>query len=148
MEVRFRHFFLADVLTSFGTPLKDLSYMSCFFFASYWKDSSEATCAYLTGLNYFLSYLPYWFRFAQCLRKYRDSQVKAQLVNSGKYFMNLLSKLFSMLMAMGAVGNITYIVVSSASTMYSYSWDIYMDWGLLRSRSKGTYMLREKILYP
>mmetsp|Transcript_44354 Transcript_44354/g.43034 ORF Transcript_44354/g.43034 Transcript_44354/m.43034 type:complete len:151 (-) Transcript_44354:346-798(-) len=36
MEVRFRHFFLADVITSFGTPLKDLTYMTCYFFFPYW----------------------------------------------------------------------------------------------------------------
>jgi len=31
---------------------------------------------------------------------------------------------------------------------YSYCWDIYMDWGLLRSKAKGHYALRDKINYP
>lgn len=34
-----------------------------------------------------------------------------------------------------------------AST-YSYAWDIYMDWGLLRSKAPSTYALREKLNYP
>jgi len=29
---RFRHFFLADVLTSMIQPIKDLGYIGCFFF--------------------------------------------------------------------------------------------------------------------
>ena len=33
------------------------------------------------------------------------------------------------------------------ATLYSYSWDIYMDWGLLRSKAPGKYGLREKMNY-
>jgi hypothetical protein len=29
--VRFKHFFLADIITSFVTPLKDIGTISCFF---------------------------------------------------------------------------------------------------------------------
>ena len=38
-EVRFRHFFLADVITSMGTPIKDATYLTCFFLFGFWKDS-------------------------------------------------------------------------------------------------------------
>lgn len=31
--------------------------------------------------------------------------------------------------------------------MYGYIWDIYMDWGLCRSKDKETYGLREKLHY-
>jgi hypothetical protein len=31
-QVKFKHFFLADVLTSMAQPLRDLGYMGCFFF--------------------------------------------------------------------------------------------------------------------
>jgi hypothetical protein len=34
------------------------------------------------------------------------------------------------------------------ASAYSYAWDIYMDWGLLRSDKPGTYALRDKICYP
>jgi len=33
------------------------------------------------------------------------------------------------------------------ASSYSYAWDIYMDWGLLRSKEAGKYGLREKINY-
>ncbi len=37
--VRFKHFFLADIITSFVNPLKDLGNISCFFFRGFWIDS-------------------------------------------------------------------------------------------------------------
>jgi hypothetical protein len=37
--VRFKHFFIADILTSFVIPLKDLGFMSCFFFGTKWLSS-------------------------------------------------------------------------------------------------------------
>ena len=39
--------------------------------------------------------LPYWFRFAQCLKKFYDSRVKVQLLNALKYFVSLMIPLFS-----------------------------------------------------
>lgn len=36
------------------------------------------------------------------------------------------------------------IVVVTFATLYSYAWDIYMDWGLLRDDR----WLRPKILFP
>lgn len=34
------------------------------------------------------------------------------------------------------------------STAYSYYWDLYMDWGLLRCNEPGKKYLRPKLLYP
>lgn len=48
----------------------------------------------------------------------------------------------------GTPEHTTYLVVSVIGTLYSYSWDIYIDWGLLRSRELGKKCLRPKILYP
>lgn len=41
-----------------------------------------------------------------------------------------------------------YLAVKCFSTLYSYSWDLYMDWGMLRSRDLKCYGLREKTTYP
>lgn len=37
--VRFRHFFFADILTSFVNPLRDLGHTGCFFIKGYWLQS-------------------------------------------------------------------------------------------------------------
>lgn len=41
-----------------------------------------------------------------------------------------------------------YILVYVISTAYCYCWDLYMDWGLLRSYEPGKKYLRPKLMYP
>jgi hypothetical protein len=41
-----------------------------------------------------------------------------------------------------------FVALNVFSTIYSYYWDLYMDWGLLRSYDKGKRYLRNKMLYP
>lgn len=66
-QVRFRHFFLADIITSFTIPLKDLGFMGCFFFQGGWLDSTPPSLELCPNLeNYLLAivFLPCWFRLA------------------------------------------------------------------------------------
>jgi hypothetical protein len=53
-----------------------------------------------------------------------------------------------MLKGLHIVGNNVYVPVGIVSTLYSYSWDVYMDWGLIRSNEPGKKFLRHKILFP
>lgn len=151
--VRFKHFFMADILTSFFNPLKDVGYMGCYYFRGLWLKSdipSNAECPHLLNYTLVIAFLPYWFRFAQCLRRYKDTKLKAHLINAGKYFFNILVQAGNLLKTKDP-GNGTlavFIIINILSTFYSYSWDLYMDWGLLRSKDKGTKYLRKKILYP
>lgn len=39
--VRFKHFILADIITSFVNPLKDLGHVSCFFLTGLWLNSEK-----------------------------------------------------------------------------------------------------------
>jgi hypothetical protein len=41
-----------------------------------------------------------------------------------------------------------FVALNVFSTCYSYYWDLYMDWGLLRSNEPGKRYLRTKMLYP
>ena len=43
---------------------------------------------------------------------------------------------------------IIWLLCKSIYAVLSYSWDIYMDWGLLRSKEQGKYGLRDKLYYP
>ncbi|VDO02125.1 unnamed protein product [Rodentolepis nana] len=50
------------------------------------------------GLQPILKALPAWWRFLQCLRRYRDLSVKSpvpHLMNAGKYSTTLIAILFS-----------------------------------------------------
>jgi len=65
--VRFKHFFLADILTSFVNPFKDLGSIGCFYFKGLWVDSdfpSAAECPQLQDYTLTIAFIPYWFRFA------------------------------------------------------------------------------------
>lgn len=41
-----------------------------------------------------------------------------------------------------------YIGIRSAYNLYSYFWDLYVDWGLLRSKERNKFGLRDKFLFP
>ena len=40
-----------------------------------------------------------------------------------------------------------FIAVNSFGTLYAYFWDLYIDWGLLRSTEPGRFALRPVIQY-
>ena len=80
--------------------------------------------------------LPYWFRFAQCLNKFYFTRVKAHLVNSGKYFVSLMIPVTSNLYHNSGhlyQFKVLFLSVSVFGALYAYSWDLYMDWGILRT---------------
>ena len=62
---------------------------------------SDPQCGTVTyGLRPFLAILPAWFRFAQCLRRYRDTRhAFPHLVNAGKYSTTFFVVFFSSLAA-------------------------------------------------
>ena len=74
-SVRFRDFFFADIITSMGQPLADMGLITAYVNGGNWsintplsKIDREASSivVYLT----FMAYLPYWWRFWQCINKW------------------------------------------------------------------------------
>ena len=41
-----------------------------------------------------------------------------------------------------------YLGIRTTSTLFNYFWELYIDWGLLRSRQSKTFGLRDKFLFP
>ncbi len=95
--------------------------------------------------------LPAWFRFAQCLRRYRDTgEAFPHLVNAGKYSTTFFVVLFSSLFSSFSHAPLFYAWVSAAviSSLYAYAWDIWMDWGLMDSGAGAENpFLRDEIVY-
>ena len=154
--VKFKHFFLADILTSFVVPLKDVGNMVCFFASSVWLDSMSPDTKAFPGLVYYLMIvplLPFWFRFAQCLVRYRETKLTANLINAGKYMSALMVQVVGAIKTWnGTASNPLKLAIGSvtlASTLYCLYWDYKMDWGLFRETpGKGKKYLRDKLLYP
>ena len=103
------------------------------------------------------SALPAWFRFAQCLRRYKDTrEAFPHLVNAGKYSTTLFVVLFKFLdgvfltATLGSDTNIFFILwmlSQSISSCYAYTWDIKMDWGLMEKNAGENTFLREETVY-
>jgi len=101
-----------------------------------------------------LSALPLWFRFLQCLRRYLVTRQRwPHIGNACKYALSHSIVLFSVFnssaLAGASVMTSTYkalwLCCMVASTLYTYWWDVYMDWGLGRWQHG---MLREELMYP
>ena len=155
--VTFKHFIIADILTSFINPLKDLGSTGCFFINGLWKDSSvpaaedEQRCPGLMTYEYVIMFIPFWIRFAQSIRRYRDNKLSWNLVNAAKYISIIIFTSFFVAYSTtkSSFWFYVYVVYGVFNTIFCLGWDFYMDWGLLRSFKPGTRFLRtSKLLYP
>jgi len=98
--------------------------------------------------------IPLWFRFNQCLRRYMDTKKRfPNLANATKYAMSQTVTLFGAfhpiyLLHSHETKHHKYVFSKDdfnlfqqfwvclfvASSLYSFTWDVYMDWGLGRPR--------------
>lgn len=144
-RVRFRHFYVADVLTSLVKPLFQLVFSLCFYISGAWlSDGIEVgVCAdsgtLMRVLNPLILALPLWFRFMQCLRRYFDTHKRhPNLSNALKYALAqtvVLMGVFSHLSTDTTTSTryqILWVTLLTLSTLYTFCWDVFMDWGLLR----------------
>ena len=96
-------------------------------------------------------FLPYWFRFAQCIHKYNDSQTLPHILNALKYFSKLIPPFIVCFLHQAkhvdGEGFALYLTFNTIATLYCLIWDVRMDWGLFRSSGPGTWLLRDKIIY-
>lgn len=87
--MNFADFWLADQLNSLVTALLDFQFLTCFYITNgNWLeagDTKQCTSGSLI-IRPIVNCLPAWFRFAQCVRRYRDSkEAFPHLWNAGKY---------------------------------------------------------------
>jgi hypothetical protein len=144
-KVEFKHVFVIDQLVSMVIPLLDLEYAICY----YAGNPTPAQCSIrLRFAPICIMILPYFIRVMQCLRLAWESGTvwHPQVVNAGKYLSgivvivaNYLYKYFE--------GSWIYLWIACAilSTIYSFSWDIIKDWGLIDLDLD--FSLRRKLVY-
>ena len=68
-KVRFRHFFLADVLTSMVSSIQNTAVIMCYFKTGDFETSTvvddlKGSCPALYDYKILMGFIPYWFRFA------------------------------------------------------------------------------------
>lgn len=159
-RVRFGDFWFADQLNSIVVILLDIEFMLCFYSYVWPLDKNEdgKICNKNTYIvRPVISCLPAFWRLMQCLRCYYDTRRYPHLINAGKYFTTfpvvILFAIYSVDRASLTEGLMdelrenyylsAWIVASFIHAVYTFIWDIYMDWGLLQSRN----LLRPKLGY-
>uniref|UniRef100_A0A8C1RCP4 Xenotropic and polytropic retrovirus receptor 1 n=1 Tax=Cyprinus carpio TaxID=7962 RepID=A0A8C1RCP4_CYPCA len=164
-RVGFADFWLADQLNSLVVVLMDLEYMICFYSMelNWFKSEGEllikeggGICnSYSYGVRAVIQCLPAWFRFVQCLRRYRDSKrAFPHLANAGKYSTTFFVVIFSALykthekLQEGQVFFYLLIACKIVNSCYTLLWDLKMDWGLFDRNAGENTLLREEIVYP
>ncbi|KAK7885977.1 hypothetical protein WMY93_025598 [Mugilogobius chulae] len=167
-HVGFADFWLADQLNSLGVVLMDLEYMICFYsfeldwtkqHGLYYNIGGDVCNTYSYGVRAVIQILPAWFRFVQCLRRYRDTKrAFPHLVNAGKYSTTFFAVTFGALYSThkgdsekieeAQVFFYLYITCLVISSLYTLIWDLKMDWGLFDRNAGENTFLREEIVYP
>ena len=161
-RVRFGDFWFADQLNSIVVILLDLEFMLCFY--SYvWPLDENEDGKVCNKNTYFvrpvISCLPAFWRLMQCLRCYYDTRHYPHLINAGKYFTTFpVVVLFALYSVDRNRNSLTedlvdelkgngylkaWAVSSLVHAVYTFVWDVYMDWGLFQSRD----LLRPKLKY-
>jgi len=102
-----------------------------------------------------LSALPLWIRFQQCINRYFFTHKRfPYLVNALKYALAhtiVIAGTFHPTFSKNAVASewpvarIVWLLSTISSTIYTFVWDITMDWGLMDANFG---YLREKRLFP
>jgi hypothetical protein len=157
VRVEFQHFFVGDILTSLVCSLQDAAYAFCFFSSSDFYSEQPSLCAsseVLRHFGYALAFLPFWFRFAQSLRRYRDDPVRARLqwVNAVKCLSAMVAIALNLIAShqTGAARRVmiwVWAVAALCSSLFAFVWDLRMDWGLVDLDSPN-YPLRAISLFP
>ncbi|CDW78031.1 xenotropic and polytropic retrovirus receptor 1 [Stylonychia lemnae] len=148
--VRFKEFFFGDILTSMVKPIIDFYFLTCFILDSpIFEDQALGECILNSGMIFALSVVPYHIRFWQCINRYFVTQLWfPHLVNAGKYMSTIIVLLIAYLQTFHFGLKEFYVPIYIFSTIYSFSWDILMDWSLCKGTQPGTRLLRDRLMYP
>lgn len=123
--VNFADFWMGDQLNSLVTAFTDLQYFVCFYATNpdlitgkglpiFFSSASNFICTFSDPnhcvekymiIRPFMACLPAWFRFAQCLRRYRDTkEVFPHLANASKYATSFFVVIFTALYHVNSSG--------------------------------------------
>ncbi|XP_043644535.1 xenotropic and polytropic retrovirus receptor 1 homolog [Drosophila teissieri] len=156
--VNFADFWVADQWTSLVVSIVDHYYLVRFY-VRYFLDRSDAFEFEPDYAVAVIRCLPAWFRFAQSLRRFRDSGSKSTdyLINALKYFLSIGEVICSTIQ-MQTISQYTelfespwtwaYLTICIVSSIYSVFWDLLMDFGLFRVWKGENLFLRDNLVYP
>ncbi|KAF8549650.1 EXS-domain-containing protein, partial [Imleria badia] len=147
-KVEFTDFWLGDQFCSLIYSLSGTYFVGCFY-TPYDPRAQEAWSTCGTAENwewyYLLAVLPFAVRFAQSLRRYRDSNLPTHLINAGKYAMGIVHYFFYYHWRHQGI-YILWLFTGVVYATYACSWDFLMDWSLCKPHARYP-LLRPELVY-
>eukprot|EP00934_Nitzschia_sp_Nitz4_P000939 Nitzschia sp. Nitz4//scaffold98_size77359//32605//35181//NITZ4_005548-RA/size77359-processed-gene-0.16-mRNA-1//1//CDS//3329560757//939//frame0 len=158
----FFHGYVGDIFTSMVKVFQDIAWTACWVLSGdFARDDPAMDWAsaywYNRVLIPFLCLFPLLIRFNQCLRRYADTGDRMpHLANAGKYALSQTVTLFGAFHPLYLEITKTastdfnwfqlfWMLVFVSSSLYSFAWDVCMDWGL----GKLDYQfLGPSLMYP
>ena len=160
--VYFGDFWFADQLNSTVAILLDVQYLVCYVVSDTWAGdvNTEVCTTSSNGIRPIISCLPALWRFFQCLRCFYDTRNSKHLINAGKYSTTFPVIVFATMFSVRVprtfsltkldYSDVSWIVIcwlicSLLHAIYTFAWDVYCDWGLMRLSHRT--LLRPNLLY-
>ena len=162
--------YVADVFTSMVKVFIDIAWTIGFIVSGDFliTDDADRTHSwqhqfwYKNVLIPLICLAPLWFRFNQSLRKYVDTGIRGpNLANAFKYALSQTVTLFGAFHPLylfisddnnqsgkaptESLYSVFWMGLVVVSSLYSYFWDVYMDWGLGRP---SYFFLGPRLMYP
>jgi len=153
--VTFAENLVADMLTSAVIILRDMGTTIVFYiYGGLYDIPTTDPPGWLKEIQGpLITMLPYWWRFMQCLRRCYDApsfrDAIPQLINAGKYAISLVSITMAVIgcehgcshfytdKGQWTLGRCVWFTALVCGTIYSYIWDITMDWSLFQKSPDG-----------
>uniref|UniRef100_A0ACD5ZBN0 Uncharacterized protein n=1 Tax=Avena sativa TaxID=4498 RepID=A0ACD5ZBN0_AVESA len=150
-KVLMADFFMADQLTSQIPLLRHMEFAACYFMAGSFRANPYGTCTNSQNykhLAYVISFLPYYWRAMQCLRRYLEEHDTNQLANAGKYVSAMVAAAVRFKYSATPTPFWVWMVIisSSGATVYQLYWDFVKDWGFFTPKSKNLWLRDDLIL--
>mmetsp|Transcript_8060 Transcript_8060/g.32568 ORF Transcript_8060/g.32568 Transcript_8060/m.32568 type:complete len:917 (-) Transcript_8060:61-2811(-) len=160
--IRFRDNLVADVACSMVRCLVDGVTTARFFFTGEYEKRKPSLAEDLGPTSPVITAIPYWIRLQQCVRRFYDSQQGSReriehVINAGKYTMSLVSIGLASVGRYSAIdgpfwsdpGRVAWISCLFIGALYSFAWDVVMDWGLVEvSKTDSTADSTENLRFP
>ena len=140
---------LGDELNSINWSISMLWFMGCEYNTKWaYPDRCDPNQTWWTAV---LLSLPAFLRLLQCLRRFNDSKYTARLhlINGGKYASAILYYFFYINYRYHGSGRTKdlaiWCVFGCLYSLYTSSWDIIMDWSLLRRHARYPWLRNELV---
>lgn len=143
--VTFPVVWMTDQAVSMAVPLKDFSYTVCYYTEiDFSTDYNPCNDTNRVSVVLIVAVAALSYRIIQCLRQGYDKGeyfLTPFFFNTIKYAVSLVTSVLAFqYKLMGTSILAVWLVFAAISTIYSYIWDIKMDWGLFQKNDKHPFL--------